>query len=296
MNTLRFGFSWLLLPAALIAACGSDDSSGGGSTTCPSDTPIECRGGGSALLGCCPTSHPICAADGLSCDAAGTGGTGASAGSGGGAGTSGTGGASGGTGGASGGTGGATGGTGGASGGTGGASGGTGGASGGTGGATGGTGGASGGTGGATGGTGGGATCTDQGFEPNETSGTATDLGASTDCDGTGKVVFAKLDGNSDVDWYKYKGTDTSCIVDPAVTLDVNAWVCMYFTCPGVSVSCKGTSTSASDGPGPGCCSSTGGTLKATPSCTGAEDTTVYIRVDLSAKNECVNYSIDYHY
>jgi hypothetical protein len=47
----------------------------------------------------------------------------------------------------------------------------------------------------------------------------------------------------------------------------------------------------------PGCCSSPGGTLKATPDCTGLNDTsTVYIRVDLSAKNECVNYSIDYHY
>jgi hypothetical protein len=285
MKTRSLGLLWLLLPTALISACGSDDSGGGGSNPCPTDTPIECRGASSELLGCCPTTHPTCSADGLSCEASGTGGTGgtgASAGSGGGAGTSGSGGATGGTGGASGGTGGATGGTGGASGGTGGA--------------TGGTGGASGGTGGATGGTGGGATCTDQGFEPNETSGTATDLGSSTDCDGTGKVVFAKLDGATDVDWYKYKGTDTSCIVDPAVTLDVNAWLCMYFTCPGVTVSCKGTSTSASDGPGPGCCSSTGGTLKATPSCTGAEDTTVYIRVDLSAKNECVNYSIDYHY
>ncbi len=302
-------FSWLLvlLSAAAVSGCGSDDSSGSGPSSCSGSTPIECRAADGKLLGCCPTTHAVCSADGLSCMASGSGGSAGSGGSG--AASGGSAGASGGGGGATGGaagSGGATGGTagtGGASGGMGGATGGTGGATGGSGGATGGTGGgATGGTGGgATGGTGGGtggASCTDQGFEPNETSATATEVGPGiTSCDSTGKKVFAKLDGTGDVDWYTYSGKEVSCFVDPAVTLDVNAWVCMYFVCPGVSVSCKGSSISSSTGPGPGCCSPTGGPLKASPNCTGFDDSSqVYIRVDLPAKNECVPYSIDFHY
>ena len=293
-------FSWLLvlLSTAAVSGCSSDDSSGGGPSSCSGGTPIECRAADGKLLGCCPTTHAVCSADGLSCMASGSGGT---AGSGGGAGASGgSAGASAGAGGATGGTAGTGGGSGGAVGGSAGAGGATGGAGGATGG-TAGTGGATGGSGGATGGTGGGtggASCVDQGFEPNETSATATEVGPGiTSCDSTGKKVFAKLDGSSDVDWYTYAGKEVSCLVDPAVTLDVNAWVCMYFVCPGVSVSCKGSSTSSSSGPGPGCCSSTGGTLKASPDCTGTNDSSqVYIRVDLSAKNECVPYSIDFHY
>lgn len=284
MKTRNLAVTLGLLVTAAVSACGSDDSSGGGSNSCPASTPIECRGGGSELLGCCPTTHPVCSADGLSCQASAGGASGSGGASSGGASGSSSGGFGGSVGGSS---------SGGAS--SGGASG-----SGGT--ATGGTssGGASGSGGGATGGVSGtgGASCVDVGYEPNETSGTAVDVGPGiTACDDTGKVVFAKLDGTTDVDWYTYFGTETACFVDPAVTLDVNARVCMYFTCNGITVSCKGSSTPDNSGPGPGCCNSNGGSLVATPNCSGLDDSaTVYIRVDQSSKNQCVDYSIDFHF
>ncbi len=272
----RGAFSSLVLTVTgLIAAgCGSDDGGGGGSpSSCSVAAPIECMSGG-AVVGCCPATS-TCSSDGTQClsGAGGSSGSAGAAGSGGvaGSGTGGTG-----TGGA--GTGGA--GTGGA--GTGGA--GTGGA--GTGGA--GTGGAG------TGGTGGG-TCSDGNFEPNELQSQATPLGDVTDCEN--KKVNAKLDGtNSDIDWYKFDGKDKGCFVNPEASINIQARLCMFADCPGISLSCSTGTKTTSPGGTEGCCSSAGN-VKLSIDCTGGtDDATVWMRVDKNAKNQCTDYSVDFTY
>lgn len=179
----------ILVTATLLACSGGE--SGGGGSSCPGTQPIQCKNTSGAVVGCCPGDHPVCSADGTQClENTGTGGT------------SGDGGTS-------------TGGVGNTSnGGTG-----TGGsANGGTGGGVGGSG--AGGTGGGTGGTGGTPVpCDDVGFEPNEDTFTATDLGALSDCDGTPPSVGAKLDTEADTDVYVFAGSDDSgCFVDPTAT------------------------------------------------------------------------------
>ncbi|MBX3126241.1 MAG: hypothetical protein KF718_05970 [Polyangiaceae bacterium] len=268
----------LLAALGLAAACGSGDDVGGGTSSCPSESPNACLSGSGSLLGCCPASHPVCSADGLSCLVAGSAGSAGAAGSGAG-GTSSGGTSSGGT--SSGGT--SSGGT--SSGGT--SSGGT--SSGGTGGAP------SGGTGGGTGGS----SCLDIGFEPNETEATATDLGAMTDCDSTGKTVVAKLDGATDVDFYRVVASDVAgCVVDPSFETTTQARLCAFFECPGVAVACASPATQATSPDGrKGCCIPSGGTLKATPDCSGSNDgSTVYIRMDQGPADQCTSYSVKFHY
>jgi hypothetical protein len=264
-------------------ACSGGDDAGGESVSCPAAEPVTCKASDGTTAGCCPSGF-VCSADGTQCNpssSGGSGGTGATGGTSGG-GTSGTGatgsGATGGSGGA-----GATGGTG--------ATGGAGGT-----GATGGTGGV-GGTGGATGGTGG-ATCSDVGFEPNDSAATATALPPVTDCDGTGSSVSGQLDGTADADFYAFDGTDSAgCSVDPAASTSANVELCMYADCPGASVSCSAGTSDTLPGNIAGCCVQGGGSVALSVNCSGFfDDAKVYVSVSGGSANQCSDYTVDYHY
>lgn len=262
-------FRWgLVLLAGVLVSCSSDDGGGGGAS-CPGIQPIQCKDNAGSVVGCCPLDHPVCSADGTQClEGTGGGGTGGTASGG----TGNTG--NGGNGGTS-----ATGGT------TNGGTGGVGGS-----GALGGSGG-SGGTGGTP------VPCDDVGFEPNETESSATDLGAISDCDGSGSSLGAKLDTEADVDFYAYDGSDDSgCTVDPTVTTGDSVRVCMFADCSGVSAGCT-AGTSSNLGGLPGCCVDGPGTVTVDVNCSGiSDDATMYIRIDQGAAGVCTDYSFDYHY
>jgi hypothetical protein len=140
--------------------------------------------------------------------------------------------------------------------------------------------------------------CTDPGFEPNESESSATDLGAYTDCDGTGTSISAMLDGDSDVDFYFFDGTDESgCLVDPTGITGAGVRLCLFATCPGASVSCSAGQSATSPGGHAGCCTPSGGTVTLDVNCSGlSDDSTVYIRVDQPTTNACTPYSVDFHY
>ncbi len=254
-----------------------------------------------------PTETAKCLVDGLingdsgggGCGDAGVGGSGGAGGSGatggsGGVGGSGATGASGGAGGSGAGGSGGSGGAGGAGGN--GGSGGAGGAggNGGSGGA-GGSGG-SGGTGG-TGGLGGtgGAGCS-PGNEPNETQNVATSLGTVGDCS-SDQTVSAGLNGNTDVDFYSFDGTDGVCIVNPSASTTAKVRLCMYASCTGLTLTCSSGTTSTVSGL-QGCCTTpNGGSVALDINCSGINDNAkVYLRVDGGAAAQCTPYSVTYTY
>jgi hypothetical protein len=141
-------------------------------------------------------------------------------------------------------------------------------------------------------------TCTDPGFEPNESEAGATDLGAYDDCDGNGTSVNATLDGSSDLDFFSFDGSDVSgCLVDPTVTTGDSVRLCVFATCPGASISCAQGSAATSPAGYAGCCVQSGGTVELGVNCSGfSDDATVYIRVDQPGVDACTTYGLDFHY
>ena len=261
---------------AMLGACGAQDDGASGVTSCGGNTPIECRSPEGKLQGCCAQAHPVCSLDGLSCGDFGSGGSSGSGAAGASGGSSGAAGHAGGNGGSSAGGGGGTGG-----------SGGSGGA-----GAAGGAAGSAG-----TGGTGGtGATCNDP-DEPNDSENAAKNLGAISDCDTDATSVAGVLDGKTDVDWFTYYGNDTSCIVDPFASTSANVRLCLFADCPSAQVSCSAGSIAASPLGRPGCCVLGGGQLPLSLNCNGINDSAaMYLRIDQPAQNQCVAYTVDYHF
>jgi hypothetical protein len=271
----------------MVAACSSDEGSGG-ALVCNADQPVQCLDPSGRVTACCPLSHPICSADGTECLAQGGGASGATS-----SGGAPAGGAAGSTGGVAG-EGGSAGAFAGSSGLGGSGLGGVAGAgAGGLGGSSGSSGGSAG-TGGGTGAAGG--SCTDVGYEPNETEATATDLGTINDCDGSGSSVAARLDGASDVDFYKFRGTDRiGCYVDPTAETGARVRICVFANCPGANVTCKEQSTPATSPAGyKGCCKDQGGKVVADLTCSSGDNADVYIRLDRAT--ECTSYVVNYHY
>jgi hypothetical protein len=119
------------------------------------------------------------------------------------------------------------------------------------------------------------------------------------------------INGNADVDWYFYHGSDTiSGLVDPTRDRqqDQDLQVCAYVECdngdtdPGITCS-NGSSDQQSASGLHGCCT-TGDTTEfdmdfcCTTLCAGSDDANIYISVAgpaLSA-NACVDYAILWHY
>jgi len=143
--------------------------------------------------------------------------------------------------------------------------------------------------------------CNDTGVEPNDTESTAVDLGAIGDPDGDGDTFTGLVAGQSDKDWFKYKGSDENfSTVDPTRTISSSdaIRICKYAQCitGNTDVSCpSGTNTATSPDGRSGCCSDHGFTLDLNCTGTVSDDATIYIRVD-SQVQACVTYSVDYHY
>ncbi len=140
--------------------------------------------------------------------------------------------------------------------------------------------------------------------EPNDSEAAAHDLGTIGDCDDEGGSVSGVLDGTTDPDWYKYQGTDgTGCSVDPsrAITSSHPIRVCKFIQCDDNEENdfdCPG-GTQAVDSPDgrPGCCSTSEFNFGLTcgSSSLNSDNATVYVRIDTTA-NECVTYTLSYHY
>lgn len=140
--------------------------------------------------------------------------------------------------------------------------------------------------------------CSNDNFEPNNSESEATYLGEINDCDGSGGVIDAMLEG-TEFDWYWYRGLDQlGCSVgayrEPSAGATVR--VCAYFQCDGLSLTCPdGTSADVSPGGRSGCCATEA--FSVSPDCSGmSDDADVYIRVDKPPTPHCLSYSLSYHY
>jgi hypothetical protein len=157
----------------------------------------------------------------------------------------------------------------------------------------------------------GGSDCVDIGIgEANETEQTAFSLSipALTDCDSDGGVVSGVIAGPSDVDWFTYRGNDTSlCSVDPYVffdTSDPGVRICLFLECeagPTELTACPvGSDASVSPGGRAGCCNTSGFDIADSFNCSGSIDDNayVYMRVDhpQAPPDTCDSYVLSYHY
>ncbi len=152
-----------------------------------------------------------------------------------------------------------------------------------------------------------GPTCTDTGVgEPNDTEGQAHDLGTIDDKDLGEKwpSVCGVLAGAKDVDWFVYRGRNSSSgIVDPHRKFVANAGlsVCAFFKCdvPAASFECPaGTTKATSPGGLPGCCGDKPFTvdLKCADGKQGEPNARVFVRVQQKGAAECTPYALQYHY
>lgn len=140
-------------------------------------------------------------------------------------------------------------------------------------------------------------------FESNNTEENAADLGDIGDADDDGGTLTAVLDGPEDVDWFFYDGSDDIVSsVDPTRTLTTvgGLRLCKYAECVNglleTEVTCpEGTAMATSPDNRPGCCGDDG--FEVELNCQGvvSDDARVYLRVD-QAQQECVQYTLDYHY
>jgi hypothetical protein len=161
--------------------------------------------------------------------------------------------------------------------------------------------GGAGGAGGEVAGTGGAGLDCDTSDEPNDSESTAVDLGVITDCDDAGASLSGELSGINDQDWYKYEASDDFfCSVD--ATRDVTAAqairFCKYAQClddSDPSISCPdGTDSATSPDGRPGCCGDSG--FSFAPDCSGiSDDARIYFQLR-TLSNDCVAYTVDYHY
>ena len=142
----------------------------------------------------------------------------------------------------------------------------------------------------------------DSGAEPNDSEQTAKNLGTIDDCDGSGSSFAGVLNGPDDLDWFKYSGQDAfGCSVGPSrsVTFMQPARICKFIQCEGSgdpSFTCPGGTSGATSPAGyPGCCGTDGFDMDI--DCSGIDDNaTVYIRIDNPNGEDCIPYSVSYHY
>ena len=137
---------------------------------------------------------------------------------------------------------------------------------------------------------------------------------SDTDSDAENEVVSGVISGPTDVDWYTYKGTDsTGPSVDPTRTIEVENDKIAYQLCKFVKCKSGTFAGQCPDNTTPatskvqklkGCCaSSTAGSFTIAPSalsdlCDGTsnDDATIFIRVDNPLGNACGKYTLHYHY
>jgi len=148
----------------------------------------------------------------------------------------------------------------------------------------------------------------DTGMEPNENEGQAVDLG-NQHCKAGPKSFTGILDGNTDVDWFRFFGdfSGNSCNdndPDPTASITVTAGealeVCMFadcdiagdtlFTCP------NGTTQTLSLDNRKGCCGP--GSMSFAVNCQdgGDESAMMFVRLQKAPADACLEYKVDYSY
>ena len=134
------------------------------------------------------------------------------------------------------------------------------------------------------------------------TEATATMLAPIDDCDnGVFQRTLGVAAGISDVDYYKFSGSDVfGCVVDPAVTAtDSNLEICQFVSCnsgAATFVGCNGGTIAQSPSGLPGCCVNTPGTAAPLFDCPGSSDSsTVYMRVR-NLVDACTPFTLGYHF
>lgn len=143
-------------------------------------------------------------------------------------------------------------------------------------------------------------------YEPNDDVAASHYLGSIGDDDALGGTVVAGLEGDEDIDWYRYLGSDDAGnVVDATRTVDATEAirVCKYIACvdgPVDLAACpEGSLAGSTDTGVPGCCIQ-GGSIsdfRIEFDCPGiSDDATIYISIDSGPANVCTAYTMDFHY
>lgn len=150
--------------------------------------------------------------------------------------------------------------------------------------------------------------CSDPGTEPNESEAESVDLGEQY-CKAQAKSFEGAVDGNADVDWYRYHGDfsgnacnnlDPDPIAKLFVLSDGPLEVCMYADCDiagDVNIDCpNGTVTANSPDGRKGCCGT--GSMEYVVNCIdGADESAmVYVSFRSDVANSCTSYVVDYSF
>lgn len=143
-------------------------------------------------------------------------------------------------------------------------------------------------------------------YEPNDDVSESHYLGTIADDDEMGGTVVAGLEGDEDIDWYRYIGNDDAgSFVDPTRTVDASEAirVCKYVACgdgPADLDACpEGSLSGSTDTGDPGCCIQGGSISDFTIAfdCPGvSDDATIYISIDSGPADVCTAYTMDFHY
>jgi len=143
--------------------------------------------------------------------------------------------------------------------------------------------------------------CTGGDTEPNDDMSSAIGLTGISDCDGPIKSINGILSSSSDIDWYKFAGSDTiGCSVDPTMLGPTTMRLCVFAKCTaGTSTtfnSCvKGLKTTV--GGIDGCCGDGGAQLDYTCPAFGTDDSaTIWMSVDTKTTGTCMPYTVTYHF
>jgi hypothetical protein len=140
--------------------------------------------------------------------------------------------------------------------------------------------------------------------EPNESEVDALNFGEINDNDDSGGSVAGVLDHGDDEDWFTYTGDDDlGYVVDPTreIVTDGELRICKFAECLDgleiTEIACPpGTNEDTSPAGRPGCCSDEGFEMGAFNCGDTSEDSAyIYIRLDQPVQ-QCVSYTLNYHY
>jgi hypothetical protein len=143
-------------------------------------------------------------------------------------------------------------------------------------------------------------------YEPNDDVSESHYLGTIGDDDDMGGTLVAGLEGDEDIDWYRYIGNDDAgSVVDSTRTVDASGAIrlCKYIACtdgPADLDACpEGSVSGSTDTGAPGCCVQNGSIADFTVAfnCPGvSDDATIYISIDSGPADICTAYTMDFHY
>lgn len=148
--------------------------------------------------------------------------------------------------------------------------------------------------------------CDGDAESPGEAEDAPTPLADITDNDDDFHQVTGVLSGATDVDWYKFHGSDTlGYYAEPTVdllTMGSGLRLCMFFECDNGGVAqtdldCPdGTKFAISGDLRPGCCHSAGFQVTGLDCAGNDESSQIFIRLDQPAADTCVDYEFKAHF